>query len=129
MLTRFDPFAELARSIDGSTRGFAPAVDIFEDKDAILVRAELPGVKSDEVKIEVESNVLTLRGQRRLDHEDRKDGYHRVERWHGSFSRQFVLPRSVDADSIDAKLTDGVLTVRLPKKSETKQRNIAVKTS
>ena len=128
MLTRFDPFAELARAVDGSTRGFAPAVDIFEDKEAIFVRAELPGVKSEDVKIDVESNVLTLRGNRKLDHEDRKDGYHRVERWYGSFSRQFVLPRSVDAESIDARLTDGVLTVRLPKKSETKQRSIAVKT-
>jgi HSP20 family protein len=134
MLTRFDPFAELnrfqseiARSLESSPRTVAPAVDIFEDKDAILVRAELPGVRSDDVKIEVENNVLTLRGQRKLDHEDKKDGYHRVERWYGSFTRQFMLPRTVDSETIDAQLKDGVLTVKLPKKTEVKQRTIAVK--
>lgn len=134
MLTRFDPFAELnrfqseiARSLESSPRNVAPAVDIFEDKDAILVRAELPGVRSEDVKVEVENNILTLRGQRKLDHEDKKDGYHRVERWHGSFTRQFMLPRTVDSETIDAQLKDGVLTVKLPKKSEIRQRTIAVK--
>jgi HSP20 family protein len=133
MLTRFDPFSELnrfqseiARSLETS-RNVAPAVDIFEDKEAILVRAELPGVKSEDVKIEVENNVLTLRGQRRLEHEDKKDGYHRVERWHGSFTRQFMLPRTVDSETIDAQLKDGVLTVKLPKKTEVRPRSIAVK--
>ncbi len=136
MLTRFDPFAELsrfqseiARSFDPSPRHVAPAVDIFEEKDAILVRAELPGVRSEDVKIEVENNILTLRGERKLDHEDRKDGYHRVERWHGSFTRQFILPRTVDAEAIDAQLKDGVLTVKLPKKNEVRQRSIAVRAS
>jgi HSP20 family protein len=137
MLTRFDPFAELdrfqsdvARSLESSgRRAFAPAVDIFEDKDAIHVRAELAGVKSEDVKIDVENNILTLRGERKLEHADRKDAYHRVERWHGSFTRQFMLPRTVDSENIDAQLKDGVLTVKLPKKNEVRQRSIAVKAS
>jgi HSP20 family protein len=136
MLTRFDPFAELnrfqsemARSFDTPARPFAPAVDIFEDKDAIHVRAELAGVRSEDVKIEVENNILTLRGERKLAHEDKKDGYHRVERWHGSFTRQFMLPRTVDSETIDAQMKDGVLTVKLPKKTEVRQRSIAVKSA
>lgn len=134
MLTRFDPFAELnrfqqqvARQYDTATQTFSPAVDIFEDKEAIQVRAELPGVKNEDVKIDVENNVLTLRGERKLDNEDKRDGYHRVERWYGAFTRQFMLPRTVDAEHIDAQLKDGVLTVRLPKKAEVKPRAIAVK--
>ena len=133
MLTRFDPFAELnrfqremARSFEGGP-GWTPAVDIFEDKESIQVRAELPGVKTEDVKVDVENNVLTLRGERKLEHEDKQDSYHRIERFYGSFTRQFMLPRTVDAEHIDAQLKEGVLTVRLPKKSEVKPRAIAVK--
>lgn len=134
MLSRFDPFAELtrfqnemARGFDPGARSFSPAVDIHEDKEGITVRAELPGVKPEEVKVDVENNVLTLSGERKLEHQDKKDGYHRIERWYGSFSRQFMLPRTVDAEHIDAQLKDGVLVVRLPKKSEIKPRQISVK--
>lgn len=129
LTTRFDPFAEMdrfARSIESSTRTYSPAVDIFEDKEAIHVRAELAGVRPEDVKIDVENNVLTLKGERKLDHENKKDGYHRVERWYGSFTRQFMLPRTVDSEAIDAQLKDGVLTVRLPKKNEVRQRTIAI---
>lgn len=135
MLTRFDPFAEmtrfhheLARQLD-QPRGFAPAVDIFEDTDAIHVKAELPGVKSEDVKIDVENNVLTLRGERKLERRDEKDSYHRVERSYGAFARQFMLPRTVDAEKIEAELKEGVLTVRLPKRAEVKPRQISVKAS
>jgi HSP20 family protein len=134
MLTRFDPFAELnrfqrelSRSYDSATQTFAPAVDIFEDKESIQVRAELPGVKNEDVKVDVENNILTLRGERKLEQEDKRENYHRVERWYGAFTRQFMLPRTVDSDHIDAQLKDGVLTVRLPKKAEIKPRAIAVK--
>jgi HSP20 family protein len=133
MLTRFDPFAELnrfqrevSRSFEGAA-AWTPAVDIFEDKESIQVRAELPGVKTEDVKVDVENNILTLRGERKLEHEDKKDHYHRVERFYGAFTRQFMLPRTVDAEQIDAQLKEGVLTVRLPKKSEVKPRAIAVK--
>lgn len=135
MLTRFDPFAEMNRLHSELTRqseasrSFAPAVDIFEDAEAIHVKAELPGVKSEDVKIDVENNVLTLRGERKLERDEKKDNYHRVERWYGSFARQFLLPRTVDAEKIDAELKEGVLTVRLPKRAEIKARQIAVKAS
>lgn len=135
MLTRFDPFTEmnrfhneLARQLE-TPRGFAPAVDIFEDAEAIHVKAELPGIKTEDVKIDVENNVLTLRGERKLAREDERDSYHRVERWYGAFARQFLLPRTVDADRIEADLKEGVLTVRLPKRAEVKPRQIAVKAS
>jgi HSP20 family protein len=134
MLTRFDPFAELNRFHREVSRGFdtgswTPAVDIFEDKESIQVRAELPGLKNEDVKVDVENNILTLRGERKLEHEDKKDAYHRIERWYGAFTRQFMLPRTVDAEHIDAQLKDGVLTVRLPKKAEIKPRQISVKNS
>lgn len=135
MLTRFDPFTEMsrfhsevARQLE-APRGFAPAVDIFEDADAIHVKAELPGIKTEDVKIDVENNVLTLRGERKLARDDERDNYHRVERWYGAFTRQFLLPRTVDADRIEADLKEGVLTVRLPKRAEVKPRQIAVKAS
>lgn len=136
MLTRFDPFAEitrfqneLARNYGEGQKTFAPAVDIFEEKEAFVVKAELAGVKPEEIHVDVENGILTLRGERKLDREENKDGYHRVERWHGSFSRQFTLPRTVDAERIEALTKDGVLTVRIPKRSEAKGQKIAVKSS
>jgi HSP20 family protein len=137
MLTRFDPFApfrsfderfqnELSRNLDNQ-RLFAPAVDIHEEKDAFVVKAELAGVKPEEIHVDVENGVLTLKGERKLDRDENKDGYHRVERWYGSFQRQFTLPRTVDADRIEAATKDGVLTVRIPKKGEAKGQKIAVK--
>lgn len=137
MLTRFDPFAEitrfqneLARSFLGEGhRTFAPAVDIYEEKDAFVVKAELAGVKPEEIQVDVENGILTLRGERKLDREDNKDGYHRIERWYGTFQRQFTLPRTVDTERIEAVTKDGVLTVRIPKRNESKGQKIAVKAS
>jgi HSP20 family protein len=136
MLNRFDPFAELNRlhnellRPDPSARAaWAPAVDISESPEAILVHAELPGLKPDDVKIDVENNVLTLRGERRSETKREEGTLHRVERFYGSFSRQFLLPRTVDSERIEAELKDGVLTVRLHKRSEVKARQIAVKAS
>ncbi|MCS6857623.1 MAG: Hsp20/alpha crystallin family protein [Sandaracinaceae bacterium] len=73
------------------------------------------------------NGVLTLKGERKLEHEDNKDGYHRIERWYGAFQRQFTLPRSVDVEHIEAHSKDGILTIRIPKKDETKGHRIAVK--
>jgi HSP20 family protein len=139
MLTRFDPFApfrsfddrfqhELTRTME-SQRTFAPAVDIFEEKDGFVVKAELAGVKPEEIHVDVENGVLTLKGERKLERDENKDGYHRVERWYGSFQRQFTLPRTVDAERIEAATKDGVLTVRIPKKGEAKGQKISVKTA
>jgi HSP20 family protein len=137
LIRRFDPFAEMSRLQDemnqlfaGDGRrgvGFVPAVDIYEDKEGFHLKAELPGVKADDVHVNVENNVLTLRGERKLEREDKKDGYHRIERAYGSFTRSFVLPNTADADKVHADLKDGVLTVLVPKKSEAQPRRIEVK--
>ena len=137
-LNRWDPFTEIARLQDEMTRhlhpterraaGFVPAVDIYEDKEAIFVKAELPGVKPEDVHLHVENDILTLTGERKLEKSDDKDGYHRVERTYGSFTRSFALPNNVAADQVEAELTDGVLNVRIPKKAAAQPKRIAVKT-
>lgn len=132
MLGRWDPFAELARLQDEmgyptARTVFAPAVDIYEDKEFITLTAEVPGVKPDNLHVSVENHVLTLRGERKLDHEEKKQNYHRVERMYGTFTRSFVLPNTVLTDKIDAETKDGVLTLRLPKRAEAQPRRIEVK--
>ena len=133
MLTRWDPFAELSRMQNDLNRmrgeqrlGFSPAVDILEEEEAILLTAELPGMKAEDVHVHVENNVLTLSGERRLENEEKKEGYHRIERSYGSFSRAFALPKTVDADAIEAKLEEGILRPRLPKRAAAERRRIAV---
>lgn len=133
MLTRWDPFAELSRlqndlhRVRGEARlGFNPAVDIFEEEDAIVLSAELPGMKAEDVHVHVENQVLTLSGERKLEREEQKEGYHRVERSYGTFTRSFTLPKHVDAESIEAKLEDGVLRLRLPKRAPAERRRIEV---
>lgn len=136
LVTRFDPFSEMSRIQDeinhlfGETRrntSFTPAVDIYEDKEGYHLKAELPGIKSEDVHINVENNVLTVRGERKLEKEDKKDGYHRIERSYGSFTRSFVLPNTADSEKVAADLKDGVLTVLIPKKSELQPRRIEVR--
>lgn len=138
MLTRFDPFAEMTRLQDqlfrinpapqpSSDFAFRPTVDIFEDEGSIQLKADLAGVKPDDVHIEVENNVLTVRGERKMEHEEKKKGYHRVERAYGSFSRSFVLPDTVDSEKIDAAFKDGVLNLTLPKRPAAQKKQIKVK--
>lgn len=133
MLTRWDPFAELSRlqndlnRMRGESRlGFAPAVDILEEEDAIVLSAELPGMKAEDVHVHVENNVLTLSGERKLEHEEKQGDYHRIERSYGSFSRAFALPKNVDAEHIDAKLEAGVLRLKLPKRAAAERRRIEI---
>lgn len=137
MLTRFDPFAEMTRLQDHLFRlnqphaandfAFRPTVDIFEDEASIQLKADLAGVKPDDVQIEVENNVLTLRGERKLEHEEKQKGYHRVERAYGSFSRSFALPDTVDSEKIDAAFRDGVLNLTIPKRPAAQKKQIKVK--
>jgi HSP20 family protein len=89
--------------------------------------AELPGVKADEVQLHVENNILTLTGERKFDKEEKGEGYRRVERSYGSFTRSFALPNSVAGDQVQAEMNDGILTVKLPKKTEVQPRKIEVK--
>jgi HSP20 family protein len=135
MLGYWDPFSELSRVQDRffgrptqeREYAFKPAVDIYEDQDGIHVQTDLAGVKPEDIKVEVENNVLTISGQRRMEHEDKRDGYHRVERYYGSFTRSFALSDEVSNEEIDAKFENGVLTLKLPKRPAAKKREIAVK--
>src|SRR4249919_2473147 len=97
------------------TAAWTPAVDVFEDKDAVKIVAELPGVKAEDVKISLENQTLTLRGEKRQVAEEKTERLHRYERTYGAFERTFALPGTVDADRIEASYADGLLTVTLPK--------------
>jgi HSP20 family protein len=108
------------------TASWAPLADVFEDADGITLKVELPEVDAKDVDIQVEGNTLTLKGERKLEREDKKNGYHRIERTYGAFSRTFTLPNTVDVEHITAESKDGVLRVFLPKKAETKPRQIKV---
>ena len=152
MLSVWDPFADLNRISREFERNFfaprvaskygsadfAPQVDVYEDKDALVITAELPGLKREQVEISLDGDILTLRGERKLESrepakegEAKKEGegrrFHRVERSYGSFVRSFQLPTNVEAEKAQAELADGVLTLRLPKKDVVKGRKIEVK--
>jgi HSP20 family protein len=129
-------FDESFRARTGATAGqedewalggsWAPAVDIYEQDGNIVLKAELPGVDPKEVDIRVENNTLTLRGERKLDHEVKRDNFHRIERAYGAFSRSFTLPNVVDTDKIKAEVKEGVLKVVLPKREEAKPKQISI---
>jgi HSP20 family protein len=145
-ITRFDPFRELAHMQDRINRIFGdvyrgedgqdavlnrgdwlPAVDIFEnDHHEIVLTAEIPGVRKDDLDIRVENNTLTIRGERKREQEAAKESYHRVERLYGTFSRSFSLPSTVDNEKVNAEFKDGVLKVTLPSREEAKPRQIQV---
>lgn len=140
MLTRWNPFSELERLQDeffrslGRTAGgelatgaFSLPVDIVEEKDHWVLKAEVPGMKPGDVEITVEGGVLTLKGERKFEHEDKGDNYRRIERAYGSFSRSFTLPKAVDAEHLSAEMADGVLTVTIPKLPEVQPKRIEIK--
>jgi HSP20 family protein len=139
MLSVWDPFADLNRFqrefeksfFQGRNRpaDFAPMVDVHEDDEALVLRADLPGVKREDIEIQVDGNVLTLKGERKLESETEKRRYHRVERSYGSFVRQWQLPTNVDATKVDAEFDNGILTLKLPKKEEQKARKIEIRGS
>jgi len=133
MLVRWDPFEEMNRLQDHffsgkglSKQAFRVAVDIREENDAFYVDAEVPGLSAEEVKVDVEKNVLTLSGERKVEKEEKEGTFRRVERHYGSFSRSFSLPETVDTESISADLRDGVLELRLPKKEAPTPKQISV---
>jgi HSP20 family protein len=118
-------------SLFGESDAFArgswfPPVDIAEETDRILVTAELPGFTHDQIKVEVEGNVLTISGERKLDHETSGRNYSRMERSYGHFVRSFTLPAVVDRNRIQAKFENGLLTLELPKSEESKPRQIPI---
>lgn len=144
-IVRYDPFRDLrtlqeevnrlftgnlTRTFDdeGIARGsWSPSVDIYENKDQIVLEAELPGMKREDFDVSVENNVITLRGERQFEKKDDSDNYHRVERAYGSFTRSFTLPNTVSTEGATADYRNGVLRVTLPKREETKARRIEIK--
>jgi HSP20 family protein len=143
-MTRFDPFRDLAvlqdrmnrlfndtyggrREDDLMSRGsWTPAVDIYEIDGALVLKAELPDMRREDIDVSVENNTLTIRGERRLDDQIKQENFHRIERAYGSFVRQFSLPPTVDPGKIGAEYRNGVLTVKLPVREEAKPRSINV---
>jgi len=108
-------------------RGWSPAVDIFETENhEVVLKAELPEMKREDINITFENQVLTIRGERKVDQNIRRDRYQRLERSYGSFSRSFTIPSTIDAGRIAASYKDGVLTVRLPQREEAKPKQIEV---
>jgi HSP20 family protein len=142
MLTLYRPFTNLLRDEffgdrDGSAwlnpwraaRDFNPAVDIVEKDTAYLVKAELPGLAPENIDVQVENEVLTVRGERKYENAEENAGYRRVERSYGSFARSFVLPKGTNPDAIDAQVENGVLTVTIPKPAAATSRKVEVKGS
>ena len=111
---------------NGAPRRWVPAMDLVETEDHFVLRADLPGLAEGDVSIEVEDNVLTVSGERKAEHETTKEGYHRVERAFGSFSRSLTLPDGVDADAVTASFDRGVLEIRIPKPEQRKPRKISI---
>jgi HSP20 family protein len=141
-LTRWSPVRDFAAlevdrlnrmfeaAFDGESlaRGtWVPAADIYEtDNKDVVLKVDLPEMKREDIKVTFENNVLTIEGERRLQQEARDDQYHRVERGYGAFRRSFTLPASVDSTAVSAGYADGVLTITLPRREETRPRTIEI---
>jgi HSP20 family protein len=142
-MVRFDPFRDIAvlqdrmnrlfndavrrdEDVLGTRGSWVPAVDIYEHDGALVMKAELPDMRREDIDVSVENNTLTLRGERNLESEVKQENFHRIERAYGSFSRAFTLPATVDTTRIGAEYKNGVLTVRLPFREEAKPRSVKV---
>jgi HSP20 family protein len=142
---KYDPFRELRGLHDEMSRliagvapnegnefargAWSPRVDIFEEKDNLIVEAELPGLNREDFDVSVENNILTLKGERKFEKKENTDNFHRVERSYGAFTRQFTLPQTVTAEGATADFENGVLRISLPKREETKARKIEINSS
>jgi len=110
----------------GGSRRWAPPMDLLETDEQFVLRADLPGMGESDVNIELEDNVLTVSGERQAEHEEKGEGFHRVERAFGSFSRSLTLPKGVDPEGVAAAFDRGVLEVRIPKPEQRKPRKITI---
>jgi HSP20 family protein len=116
------PFA----STPERNENWVPSVDILEKDGNLILRAELPGMTEKDIDVKLEGNTLTLKGERKMDKEDKKSNYHRIESFYGSFTRSFRLPDTVDYGKINAEYKNGVLTITLPQRPEVRPREIPV---
>lgn len=107
-------------------RNFSPAIDVIENSNDFTVTCELPGLEQKEIEVSIASNVLTIKGEKKSEQDDKKGKFYRKESWSGSFQRTLPLPASVETDKIQAELKDGLLTLLLPKKEEVKPKQITV---
>ena len=141
-ITRWDPFREvvalqnrmnsLFRDLNEgegpmTTASFVPAVDVYEDEKKVVLKLEVPGIDQKDLDVRVENNTLTVRGERKLEAEEKQENFHRIERSYGSFYRAFTLPSTVDTESIAASYNAGVLKLELKKKAEAQPKQIQVK--
>ena len=129
----FEDFNEIHRKLnrffydDELLRGsWAPPVDVSEEGDNIVVRAELAGMKEDDIDVQFENGILTLKGERQFESEENRDSYYRVERSYGTFVRSFTLPRTVDPEGISASYRNGLLEIVVPKREDAKPRRIKI---
>ncbi|HEY0457531.1 MAG TPA: Hsp20/alpha crystallin family protein [Pyrinomonadaceae bacterium] len=142
-IIKYDPFREMRSLQDEVNRLFAssfsrddndlmrgawsPQVDIFENRNEIVLEADLAGMKPEDVNISIENNVLTIHGERKFEKKDENDNFHRVERSYGSFTRSFTLPSMVQSENANAEFENGVLRLTLAKREEAKPRRIEIK--
>jgi HSP20 family protein len=122
--TLFDTATPIAAT--RGSRQWTPALDVVENDGDYVVRADLPGIDEDDVKVEVKDGVLTISGERKSEHEERKDGYHRIERSFGSFTRSLTLPEGVDPESVKATFDKGVLEIQVPKPEAPKAHTVEI---
>jgi HSP20 family protein len=146
-LVRWDPFRDLVSIQDELSRLFGrtfggsealrhsaganwtPSMDVYETEDKIVATLELPGIEPDNVDVSVEDSTLTISGRREFSNEVKEDGYHRVERRHGSFTRAITLPQTADTEKVNATFDNGVLTIEVSKAEKAKPKKIQVKAS
>ena len=144
VLTRWEPFREVSTLQDRMNRlfseqfanlgteeslaagSFVPAVDVYEDEHAIQLKFEVPGLDEKEIDIRLENNLLTVKGERKIEKETKEENYRRIERRYGTFTRSFTLPNTVSSESVKASYDKGVLTISLPKKEAAKPKQIKI---
>lgn len=141
MLSLYRPFTSLLRDefanddwspffngpLARTARSFSPAVDVIEREDAFVLKAEVPGLSPEQIELQVDNDVLTLRGEQKSEQTDERNGYRRIERNYGSFTRSFVLPQGTNVDTIEASVENGVLSVKIPKVQAATPRKLQVK--
>lgn len=143
MITRIDPFRELASLQDRfttffenlsdvsakdqlATGTFVPAVDIYEDEHNLVLKLEVPGLNEEDLNVSLENNTLTVTGERKFEKEEKEENFHRIERRYGSFTRTFRLPNTVDVEKVEAGYDKGILKITLGKRAEAKPKQIKV---
>jgi HSP20 family protein len=140
-ITRWDPFREVAAlqnrvnslfrdfnegESSTTTASFIPAVDVYEDEKKVVLKLEVPGIEEKDLDVSVENNVLTVKGERKFEKEEKEENFHRIERRYGSFYRAFTLPSTVDTENVNAKYEAGILKLELQKKPEAQPKQIKV---